>query len=231
MTNGFESLSDSKVLLKNGASTVAFYEIGTTVRDEILNIAASDFMIFDHQEQWNPNFTTFNHQQQWKIGTERSIAVNVNCSQYHTSSLVISAVEDGNIDHYQTMYYSFVNPATGLALSVEGTECISGQVIKMQHFKSDDEDQKFKLLKIGNNFLIQSKSCVNEEGSVLTKHGCSTDIDEENGNDVDRNLVLRPLEPRVRYCTFVLIYCLTWHLASTSYSLFPLPTIRPLTHV
>ena len=211
MTNGFESLSDSKVLLKNGASTVAFYEIGTTVRDEILNIAASDFMIFDHQEQWNPNFTTFNHQQQWKIGTERSIAVNVNCSQYHTSSLVISAVEDGNIDHYQTMYYSFVNPATGLALSVEGTECISGQVIKMQHFKSDAEDQKVKLIKISNNIGIQRKFCVNEEGygSVLTKFGCRTDIDGEQGNKVDRNLVLKPQESRVRRCASELIYYLT----------------------
>ena len=134
----------------------------------------------------------------------------MNCSQYHTNSLVISAIEDGNIDNYKSVYYSFVNPATGLALSVEGTGGDIGGVIKMQHFKSDAEDQKVKLIKISNNIGIQRKFCVNEEGygSVLTKFGYRIDIDGEQGNKVDRNLVLKPLEPRVRRCASDLIYYL-----------------------
>ena len=48
-----DRLSNSKVLLKNnGASIVATYDIGTTESGDILNIAASDFTTFDHQQQW-----------------------------------------------------------------------------------------------------------------------------------------------------------------------------------
>ena len=61
------------------------------------------------------------HQQQWKIGTDWSIAISVDCLKYYTRSLVISAIEDGNIGNYKSVYYSFVNHATGLALLVEGT--------------------------------------------------------------------------------------------------------------
>ena len=80
----------------------------------------------------------------------------------------------------------------------------------MQHFKSDAEDKKVKLLKTSNHFCIQRKFCVNEEGygSVLTKFGCRTSVDGEQGNKVDRNLVLKPLEPRVRRCASDLIYYL-----------------------
>ena len=49
---------------------------------------------------------------------------------------------DGNIDRYKSVYYAFVNPATGLALSVEGTGCDVGKPIKMQQFKSEENRQK-----------------------------------------------------------------------------------------
>ena len=56
--------------------------------------------------------------QTWKIGVDATIAIDLDCTVYQTGNLVISAIDDDDIDHYENSYFSFVNPASGLVSCV-----------------------------------------------------------------------------------------------------------------
>lgn len=58
--------------------------------------------------------------QSWKIGADQAIAMDVDCEQYYLPSLVISEIEDDDIDtmHENRAYVSIINEASEMALSV-----------------------------------------------------------------------------------------------------------------
>lgn len=144
----------------------------------------------------------------WKIGADGTIALDVDCEPYQVPNLVISEIEDDDIDNYENVYFSFINSVSevqgnGMALSVEGTGCVMNsrsldlsqfppvysatKVTTLQDYNPEDDRQKFKLLKSGNKFIIQSKACAGKEGELLSAINCA---------DENSALVLGPKEVR-----------------------------------
>ena len=127
--------------------------------------------------------------QTWKAGVDGTIAIDVNCKKYKKRNLAVAAIEDDDIENYESVYISFVNPASGLALSVEGTDCTvhtsqtRGKVLKVRTHNKDDDKQKFRLVKFGDGYLIRSKKCSTSELSLF--------LSPRNCDKVNTDLVLK----------------------------------------
>ena len=94
--------------------------------------------------------------QQWKIGVDGRIALDVDCSPYQRNDLVITAIEDGDIENWETVFFSFVNPASNMAMTVGMTGCGYGQALFLTQYNVKDPYQKFKLSKVDDKYRIET---------------------------------------------------------------------------
>jgi hypothetical protein len=94
--------------------------------------------------------------QEWKIGVDGRIALDVDCSPYQRNDLVITAIEDGNIENWETVFFSFVNPASNMAMTVGMTGCGYGQALFLTQYNVNDPYQKFKLSKLDDKYRIET---------------------------------------------------------------------------
>jgi hypothetical protein len=64
----------------------------------------------------------------WNIGIDGSFTVaDIDCSQYKVGNLAITELEDNDIENMmEVVYVSFINPASGMAFSVAGSNCAIG---------------------------------------------------------------------------------------------------------
>ena len=58
------------------------------------------------------------------------------------------------------------------ALSVQGSGCSIDGLTKVYAYNKNDNNQKFKLVKMGDKFLIESKACDGKEGLYLSAFNC-----------------------------------------------------------
>jgi hypothetical protein len=113
--------------------------------------------------------------QKWKLGTDGSIALNYDCSEYKAGSLAITAIEDNDIDSMiENMYVSIFNPSSGMALSAEGSGCNCGGKVTIQKYDARNSNQKFKLINSDEGILIKSQSCTGYAGNVLSVKDCAS---------------------------------------------------------
>lgn len=94
--------------------------------------------------------------QQWKIGVDGRIALDIDCSPYQRNDLVITSIEDGNIENWETVSFSFVNPASNMAMTVGMTGCGYGQALFLAKYDVNDPYQKFKLSRVGDKYRIET---------------------------------------------------------------------------
>ena len=103
---------------------------------------------------WGTNDVLWN--QKWKIGLDGRIALDIDCSPYQRNDLVITAIEDGNIENWDTVFFSFVNPASNMAMTVGMTGCGYGQALFLTQYNVNDPYQKFKLSKVDDKYRIET---------------------------------------------------------------------------
>jgi hypothetical protein len=94
--------------------------------------------------------------QQWKIGVDGRIALDVDCSPYQRNDLVITAIEDGNIENWETVFFSFVNPASNMAMTVDVAGCGYSSNIYVRKYDVNSPYQKFKLSKVDDKYRIET---------------------------------------------------------------------------
>jgi hypothetical protein len=94
--------------------------------------------------------------QQWKIGLDGRIALDVDCSPYQRNDLVITAIEDGNIENWDTVWFSFVNPASNMAMTIHATGCSYGQALFLAKYDVNEISQKFKLSRVEDKYRIET---------------------------------------------------------------------------
>jgi hypothetical protein len=94
--------------------------------------------------------------QQWKIGVDGRIALDVDCSPYQRNNLVITAIEDGNIENWETVWFSFVNPASNMAMTIHATGCSYGQALFLAKYDVNEISQKFKLSRVDDKYRIET---------------------------------------------------------------------------
>ncbi len=115
----------------------------------------------------------------WKIGIDGTITYDVDCSQYKVANLAISMIEDDDIDTMKQSgtSISIVNPATGMALGVQGTSCDAGTRIELQTYDSENDRQKFRLVKSGDKkVIIESKACSVQQSRFLAAKVTTSDL-------------------------------------------------------
>jgi hypothetical protein len=103
---------------------------------------------------WGTNDVLWN--QKWKMGVDGRIALDIDCSPYQRNDLVITAIEDGNIENWETVFFSFVNPASNMAMTVGMTGCGYGQALFLTQYNVNDPYQKFKLSKVDDKYRIET---------------------------------------------------------------------------
>jgi hypothetical protein len=94
--------------------------------------------------------------QEWKIGVDGRIALDVDCSPYQRNDLVITAIEDGNIENWETVFFSFVNPASNMAMTVDVAGCGYGSNLYVTKYNGNNPYQKFKLSKVDDKYRIET---------------------------------------------------------------------------
>jgi hypothetical protein len=94
--------------------------------------------------------------QKWKIGLNGRIAHEIDCSPYQRNDLVITAIKDGDIENWDTVWFSFVNPASNMAMSVAMTYCSYGQALFLAKYDVNEISQKFKLSRVDDKYRIET---------------------------------------------------------------------------
>lgn len=129
------------------------------------------------------------YQGEWKMGTDGSITSDIDCSQYQVGDMAISTLDDNDIDSMiGNMYVSIVNPASGMALSVEGSGCgdnVAGGPVSLYTYDENDSKQKFRLIKTGDLIVFESQFCAGQAGQLLSVIDC---------NDGQSGMILGPRE-------------------------------------
>jgi hypothetical protein len=93
---------------------------------------------------------------------------DIDCSQYKVGNLAITELEDNDIENMmEVVYVSFINPASGMAFSVAGSNCAIGGKVTLRTYDQKDVNQKFKLVNSGDEIFIQSKKCAGQSVAVV----------------------------------------------------------------
>jgi hypothetical protein len=103
---------------------------------------------------WGASAGSWN--QKWKIGLDGRIALDIDCSPYQRKDLVMTAIEDGDIENWDTVWFSFVNPASNMAMTVSLTYCSYGQALFLAKYDVNDISQKFKLSRVDDKYRIET---------------------------------------------------------------------------
>jgi hypothetical protein len=93
--------------------------------------------------------------QQWKIGVDGRIALDIDCSPYQRNDLVMTAIEDGDIENWDTVWFSFVNPTSNMAMTVQYTGCSYGQALYVREY-DHDISSIFKLSRVDDKYRIET---------------------------------------------------------------------------
>jgi hypothetical protein len=94
--------------------------------------------------------------EQWKIGVDGRIALDIDCSPYQRSDLVITSIKDGNIENWETVSFSFLNPASNMAMTVDVAGCGYGSNLYVTKYNVNNPYQKFKLSKVDDKYRIET---------------------------------------------------------------------------
>ena len=121
-----DRLSDSEVLLKNGASTVAFCNIGTTEIMSIFNVAASEFMTFDHQQEW--------------MITASKVRVQLDFTN-HLSLTQVEVYDNSNTNRAQAQYGGTATQSSTRSYSESASNAIDGDTNTHTHTNSHQQGE------------------------------------------------------------------------------------------
>jgi hypothetical protein len=104
---------------------------------------------------------------------------DIDCSQYKVGNLAITELEDNDIENMmEVVYVSFINPASGKAFSVAGSNCVTDAKVTLRTYNQKDDYQKFKLINSGDGIFIQSKGCAGKSAEFLAVPDCVKDKPE-----------------------------------------------------
>ena len=86
----------------------------------------------------------------WLPRVDGAIAMDIDCTVYQRPELVITSIEDGNIDHYESVKFAFVNPQSGMAFTMPHN-CPQGATVAIAKYDPTSTWFKFKLEKHGDD--------------------------------------------------------------------------------
>ena len=91
-----------------------------------------------------------NNGSNWLPRVDGAIAHDIDCTVYQRPELVITSIEDGNIDHYESVKFAFVNPQSGMAFTMPNG-CQQGATVAIAEYNPTSINFKFKLEKHGDD--------------------------------------------------------------------------------